>query len=530
MFCIFQTPRRLCRSPASKLLSSPEISNLTVQTPIKLNGKSTNLPQTESQISKTSEGNSSSDSRKPRTVHIDVYCTGSEIDDEENIEENSEKSSNSENDDSASTPQTVFESEKVRVSHTKISNPKELPRAWMMHKGGIKPSSSSGYPSMASSSSTIAKGLSASTMSSLMNSGSRLGFSSHATSWKDTTTSDMESLLNSAPNSRPISMAPSIDSFDYEDSLDKERIQALDRLLWIQSKTWKSPDVERKLRSKLQHIDSDESNEEEDEETSSWIFSKTDEDSPCSIVSRETDLYRPTLTQMSSQISSMDADERNCIPGEHISYYNIHEDKFDVINANLRPSSDTISKLLQSPGVATKVQNPEIECGLTSSNINIPQVQQGKYIPKKDNDLQHTQQSTIKPAVNKGFVHRLTIGNTGAVKVEESENSIPEKESSRSTSPFINTLPGYFTGHLERARRFGNVMGTLKKPGHHVGPAKNPNCSCEHCKRWMSMGGATRGRAFSAGAVQIHRPYIRRDSKRNTSEEPESVSLGWTDL
>lgn len=517
----------MCRSPASKLLPPPDLSSLPVKTPVKVNGKLANVSQTDSNKSKSSEGNSSTDSRKPRTVHIDVYCTGSDIDDEENIEEPSDKSTNSENEDSmtASSPQTVFESEQVRVSHKKVSDLRELPRALMMRKSGIKPSPSSGYPSMASSSSTIAKGLSASTMSSLMNSGSRLGLSSNATSWKDTTTSDMESLLNSSPNSRAISMAPSIDSFEYEDPLDKERIKALDRLIWINSKTWKSPDAERSLRSKLKGIESDDSNEDEDEDTNSWIFSKTDEDSACSIINKENDFYRPTLTQMSSQVSSMDFEDKNYIPGDQMSYYNIHEDRFDLINANVTSNVEAVSKIMLGSEAT-----PEIKSQLSQPKANNSEAQRKiSSIPMEKNIDRIVPPKSLSAAVTKEFTHKLTIANTGAIEIQETEN-IPEKESSRSTSPFVNTLPGYFTGHLERAKRFGNVMGTLRKPGHHVGPAKNPNCTCEHCKRWLSLGGATRGRAFSAGAAQLPRLINRRHSKRNTSEEPESVSLGWTDL
>jgi len=47
--------------------------------------------------------------KKPRTVHIDVYCTGTEM-------ESNASSDSSEESKSASTPQTVFENEKMKVS------------------------------------------------------------------------------------------------------------------------------------------------------------------------------------------------------------------------------------------------------------------------------------------------------------------------------------------------------------------------------------------------------------------------------
>lgn len=34
---------------------------------------------------------------------------------------------------------------------------------------------------------------------------------------------------------------------------------------------------------------------------------------------------------------------------------------------------------------------------------------------------------------------------------------------------------------FSRAEKFGPVVGSLRKPGHHIGPSKNPNCSCATC-------------------------------------------------
>lgn len=55
----------------------------------------------------------------------------------------------------------------------------------------------------------------------------------------------------------------------------------------------------------------------------------------------------------------------------------------------------------------------------------------------------------------------------------------------------------YTTEYLTRARKFGAVVGALRKPGHHIGPAKNPDCICEHCTRWFEEKCKGRGRANS---------------------------------
>lgn len=36
--------------------------------------------------------------------------------------------------------------------------------------------------------------------------------------------------------------------------------------------------------------------------------------------------------------------------------------------------------------------------------------------------------------------------------------------------------------HWAKAEKFGPLVGSLKKPGHHVGPSKNPDCSCDTCR------------------------------------------------
>lgn len=83
--------------------------------------------------------------KSPRTVHIDVYCTGSEAEDSDHssISHSSSGSTSSEaarlathpgylvNDDDAasnSTPQTVFNANQIRLHHSRITNRRDLPR------------------------------------------------------------------------------------------------------------------------------------------------------------------------------------------------------------------------------------------------------------------------------------------------------------------------------------------------------------------------------------------------------------------
>lgn len=68
-------------------------------------------------------------------------------------------------------------------------------------------------------------------------------------------------------------------------------------------------------------------------------------------------------------------------------------------------------------------------------------------------------------------------------------------------STVASNISGYTNEYLQKASRFGSVVTSTRKPGHHVGPTKNPNCQCEHCQRWLStrFKVAGRGRAYSVG-------------------------------
>lgn len=91
---------------------------------------------------------------------------------------------------------------------------------------------------------------------------------------------------------------------------------------------------------------------------------------------------------------------------------------------------------------------------------------------------------------------------TEAVPVAE---ETPEKTlDTRSMSSSLKS-GNYSKDHLALAKKFGPVVKTMRKPGHHVGPVRNPACLCETCKRWVldREQGQGRGRAFSFGDTPI---------------------------
>lgn len=88
------------------------------------------------------------------------------------------------------------------------------------------------------------------------------------------------------------------------------------------------------------------------------------------------------------------------------------------------------------------------------------------------------------------------------------QNSRPAQFCEKRKSPAM--IPGYTREHLLRAQKFGSVIESIRKPGHHVGPAKNPDCECEYCRRWF----AERGDHFRERASSLDLTFVGRSTMR----------------
>ncbi|XP_022195948.2 uncharacterized protein LOC111053385 [Nilaparvata lugens] len=91
---------------------------------------------------------------------------------------------------------------------------------------------------------------------------------------------------------------------------------------------------------------------------------------------------------------------------------------------------------------------------------------------------------------------RDTIGPFG----KKPDSPPKHKLDSVVVSPFAPAVTGAESDFLSKARKFGTIVDGFRKPGHHVGPSKNPDCLCENCQRhykerWL----VSRGRARSLG-------------------------------
>ncbi|XP_046734432.1 uncharacterized protein LOC124404388 [Diprion similis] len=446
--------------------------------------------QSETTGAANSSGKEDTAKRKSRTVHIDVYCTGSEEEDEEEEEEDEDEAEDSSYSDSseaserlAEKPRTIFESDRVRVTHSRAEETR-LPRGLQDDKAFLKRSEELScesfkqapmrMPSLASSRGYETDDVLSSLYPSQFSSYSRIrdldstpwsaasscvGLNPHpdsydsatATSWKDTI-SDVESLLNSKSGLTPC------DSFEYANSSDRERIGRLETA-WDEdaesrekrSKTWRSPQIERRQllqnRKMKEFLDkhqvgwsSPESAAESDDSAElGWSFVSSDENSRH--VRRDSTVRRPSKEAQQVQAPSREPEDRGCM-------------------------SDTAGK------------------------------------------------TTLR-----GFKDQ--IGPFGA----KSPSPARDKVESRVTSPFT-TPQGEKTDHILKASVFGAVVGAFRKPGHHIGPSKNPSCSCEHCRRFFEEDAGPRGRSRSLGDIE-RRPgaWIRRN-KDIISQAPRNSKNG----
>lgn len=406
----------------------------------------------------STDKSSDQNQKKPRTVHIDVYCTGTE-------QESSSSDSSDSDDETASTPQTVFESQKMKLTH-KRANTTELPLIMREKKTNLmktltqqlkaknesEDDASTAYPSQVSSFSAM-KDFSSS-FSSVPPSFSTVSMSSYYdsvanTSWKDTY-SDLGSLMQSRssitqtdsldfvprkfsgidetpeteiknPNLLETPSVPSIqgsDSFEYANSEDRIRIKQMESM-WKNEKApleRKHMLQQRKMREYLTKRLSDKNlsksrdseSEGSDSSEKGWTFVKSDDKK----LERDTTVRR----------ASKDGGEKAKIK------------RNDKEQGSLSDSSSPSGG--KSPSVAALRQRLSL-----NPNLRAP----------------------------------FTI------------------------------VPGVYTDPRSIANKFGTVVPAFRKPGHHIGPAKNPNCLCEHCQMHFQNLGRCRTRSMGDSPTS---PYL----------------------
>lgn len=128
---------------------------------------------------------------------------------------------------------------------------------------------------------------------------------------------------------------------------------------------------------------------------------------------------------------------------------------------------------------------------------------------QKSNELGNISDSSPSTVIS--YSHKKAFSDAIPVVKE-----VPEKQVSSSMSSSLKS-GSYSKDHLALARRFGAVVKTMRKPGHHVGPVRNPTCLCETCKRWVLEREQVQGRdrAFSFGDTPIMKTSFWRRNNRH---------------
>lgn len=326
-----------------------------------------------------------SDGRRPRTMHIDVYCTGSEEDDDADDSGSSTPTSFSSN---TTTPQTVFDSGDFRVTHTKMGR-NVLP-GYYSNKQSSRNSKSfkytpsppiredlRGYQSDSTTSSLYPSRSSFESMEIPLRDASWSTITSSVAPYKEDTSS-WKDTNDSWVDIADISL-DKCDSFDYADSVDKARIAEKDKEWCPGGKSWRSPEAERRHLLQKQRFNE--------------FLAK----------------HLPKKWSGSSSTSDWSQD---------LNY------KVSLPFSGSAPSvSDTASLSGEFISFVSPIRTPP-----------------------------------------------------------------PPKFSSKPVDV------------VKLTQRFGPMVGSLKKPGTHSGPSKNPDCQCDHCRSFYEDS-SFRDRAYSAGDV-----------------------------
>lgn len=401
-------------------------------------------------------------------MHIDVYCTGSDAEDT-STEDNSEASSYNHriiDEESNSTPQTVYNSDQMKLHH-RIAEKNELPRrlASQLHE---KPRNTSPFQARnhlltkSTSKDEISEskqllfnrhiGAQAAKQTKFTMGSNRNRFAYRrdqsddclSSNYPNSSRSTMRDMTCSSISSGVLASTNSVNDYldtsswretDYDtNNLESGRNTAsetndvwkTDELndIWLQSRKWRSPEKERKF-----------------------------------------------LLQQKRMIEYMHQNER------------FIEEKRDY---------------LQKENVKCV---PEKEYRIKASTP-VPQMCCGQVITEPYQ----------QPQINaQGSVHKFVLGPvqpTDSQQTTEKHKRVlftPSYSPSSQTSSAQSTILESANEHWARARKFGAVVGAMRKTGHHFGPAKNPDCQCEHCRRWVAERDQFRSRTLSVGDEPYNR-------------------------
>lgn len=398
--------------------------------------------------------------KKPsRTVHIDVYCTGSDVEDSSSIENSSSNNSNRSNSHSSdaldaphmidlesnSTPQTVYDSNHMKLQHVRINKAKELPRRIIATK----------EPNYMNSSSY----------------GNLRDYMLSQCDSRDEVTESKQMLFEKHVG-------------DISDG---------------RNQMFSKPTRFSSLRNRNFHL-----HREQSDDCLSSNY-------PNSSHSTVRDL---TCSSISSVIAASSSAN---VPDELEPSWKEIDFESNTIPSNVCQSDHSTNENRGDPRVARTSQTDdawfEKRWRTFSTSIMHDSIKEKETVDSdicrrdyaivlhSDEDLPSGCDIQVYQTDSNEQPKYRRFGGRGK-SMELPERSIQMRNQTRTNQlwpkpEFRNDdvrsptpMPtGYTREHLMRARKFGSVIGSIRKPGHHVGPSKNPDCSCEYCRRWFSERG-----------------------------------------
>ncbi|XP_062710341.1 uncharacterized protein LOC134288706 [Aedes albopictus] len=378
-----------------------------------------------------------SSKKKPRTVHIDVYCTGSDAEssspsssDESSVRSASSSSASGSRFDTSHLAElkansnlshpTVFESEEMKLRH-KRAGKHEVPRRMIQQ--------------------TVVDQSTLSTVGSL----------------KKTESQSRKSVKRS----------------NTKDEINESKQMLFNKIL--------GEPKEAETYANLEYLERDPS---DDNVSSNYPFS---------VHSAKRDV---TGSSLSSALASAGLDEVGDLDESanlNRSRTNVtHSDSFEYANSEDRYRIHQMERVWgdqtwKSPSVERKlleIHNPKYRRHSESDN-NLSESDHSFVYdsPSRPNESVHSDSS---PSTVKSNSNRAPPSNIVDASKRMLQQALLTANGSSTFPPrILSPVEGYTSEYLALARRFGSLITGKRKPGVHMGPVRNPECQCEHCLRWM---------------------------------------------
>lgn len=412
--------------------------------------------------------------KQPRTVHIDVYCTGSDA--EESSSESSQRDDSSTSSDhssqsqslspqrpifndneSNSTPQTVFDSDEMKLHHTRVANKSELPR--------------------------------------------RIAAQTQRQATTQPTPGNLREYL----------LAQS----DSKDEVNESKQILFDKHIGELPTTQPKHGRFAGARQRFSQFRRDQS---DDGISSNYPNSShsTIRDLTCSSVSSNLAASNSIITEDTESCKEPESDfagheqpstiDVNVARGDSFEYERV-SDQLRKRQMENRWKSHTRETdiVTEMPAPVTALydeSDPIYEFDRLVRSMEAPKYIRKAMTPSREATAHYEQIASRGISID---MHKWPYNANDFHQKPRRTLFGPAQGTVAQSSVFQRQIAGYTREHLVRAQKFGSVIEAIRKPGHHVGPAKNPDCQCEHCRRWFADRENYRSRASSLGNISFNR-------------------------